>query len=112
VRSYLRLLRYLRPYLGRFVLALACMAVFGVMNFASLGMISPLMSVLFRSGAVVTQAPAAAAVAPVGVAVPLPTQISALGERWIVRASPLVALERICLILVLVFVLKNVADYL
>jgi ATP-binding cassette, subfamily B, bacterial MsbA len=118
MRAYLRLLRYLRPYLGRLVVALACMALFAATNFVSLGMISPLMSVLFRSAggatAVSGTAPAAApgGVVPVMGGVPLPAQISALGERWIVRAQPLVALERICVILLAIFVLKNLADYL
>ena len=41
----------MRPYGGALALALACMALYAAMNFASLGMISPLMSVLFeRSG--------------------------------------------------------------
>jgi ATP-binding cassette, subfamily B, bacterial MsbA len=113
VRSYLRLLRYLRPYLGRFVLALACMALFGVMNFVSLGMISPVMSVLFGQGA--RAQVAMTAPTPLGAvqsAVPAAARISDLGERWIVRARPLVALERICIILVVIFVLKNLADYL
>jgi subfamily B ATP-binding cassette protein MsbA len=42
----------------------------------------------------------------------LPRAVSELGERWIVRAQPLVALERICVILLVIFLLKNLADYL
>ena len=117
MKCYLRLLRYLRPYLMRLAVALACMALFAATNFVSLGMISPLMSVLFRGQAgthpavtVPVAAPVPLAVAGSGVA--LPALVSALGERWIVRASPLVALERICIMLVVIFVLKNVADYL
>ena len=121
MRYYLRLLRYLRPYLGRLVLALACMALFAATNFVSLGMISPLMSVLFRQTSAPQHAlglPAAAtlppAVAPQGApgGLPLPARLGELGERWIVRASPLVALERICVILIVIFLLKNLADYL
>ena len=113
MKSYLRLLRYLRPYRMRLVVALACMAIFAATSFVSLGMISPLMSVLFRPGArahVTVTAPAPVTTVPGGV--PLPAEISALSERWIVRASPLVALERICIILIAVFLLKNLADYL
>ena len=113
MKSYLRLLRYLRPYRARLVLALACMAIFAGANFVSLGMISPLMGVLFRQNA---GAPATLAVplplAAVRGGAQLPARISELGERWIVRASPLVALERICIILIVVFLLKNLADYL
>ncbi|HVP15486.1 MAG TPA: ABC transporter ATP-binding protein, partial [Terriglobales bacterium] len=121
MKVYLRLLRYLRPYLGRLGLALACMAIFAGTNFVSLGMISPLMSVLFRPAAAAHGAGAASApfVTPApGVALPLargglrPAAIVAeLGDRWIVRARPLVALERICVILLVVFLIKNLADY-
>jgi ATP-binding cassette, subfamily B, bacterial MsbA len=112
MKTYLRLLRYLRPYLGRFAVALACMGVFGLTNFVSLGMISPLMSVLFRQGAGAHVAlPASAPIGAVPGGVQLPARISELGERWIVHASPLVALERICVILIVVFLLKNLADY-
>ena len=109
--TYLRLLRYLRPYLGRLSVALACRAVFAATNFVSLGMISPLMSVLFRSPG---DAPAVTAAAPLAAAggLQLPALVSELGERWIVRAQPLVALERICVILLVIFLLKNLADYL
>ncbi len=116
MKAYLRLLRYLRPYLGRLTLALAGMALFAATNFVSLGMISPLMSVLFRPAA---HAPAVA-LAPAPPAASLPgahlglrpaTWLNELGERWIVRARPIVALERICVILLVIFLLKNVADY-
>lgn len=113
MKHYLRLLRYMRPYRARLVLALACMAVFGATSFVSLGMISPLMSVLFRPGAgthVAMAAPTTLPAVPGGMQ--LPGRISDLGERWIVHASPLVALERICIILIVIFVLKNLADYL
>ncbi len=112
MKTYLRLLGYLRPYLARLSVALACMALFGVTNFVSLGMISPLMSVLFReSGGTHVAAAAPAPLAAIQGRLQLPAQVSALGERWIVQASPLVALERICVILIVIFVLKNLADY-
>ncbi len=118
MKAYLRLLRYLRPYVGRLAVALACMALFAATNFVSLGMISPLMSVLFRSAgggaaAVTATAPAAPGGALATVTgLQLPGVVSELGERWIVRAQPLVALERICVILLVIFLLKNLADYL
>ena len=115
MRAYLRLLRYLRPYTGRLAVALACMALFAATNFVSLGMISPLMSVLFRAsgGAPAVTAPAAPAGGLAAVTgLQLPRAVSELGERWIVRAQPLVALERICVILLAIFLLKNLADYL
>jgi subfamily B ATP-binding cassette protein MsbA len=118
MRAYLRLLRYVRPYTGRLAVALLSMALFAASSFVSLGMISPLMSVLFRQGGAAHTATAASAAAPAALPdAPLsgarvPGLIAELGERWIVRASPLVALERICVILLTVFLVKNLADYL
>jgi len=119
MKIYLRLLRYLRPYLGRLALALGCMALFAATNFVSLGMISPLMSVLFRGTPGVEQVAAPVSNSPPPVVSPAPVRgglhpaalVSELGDRWIVRARPLVALERICVILLVIFLLKNAADY-
>ena len=132
MRAYLRLLGYLRPYALTAAAALLCMAIYASMNFASLGMISPLMSVLFeRAGS----GPAASAVAApparlvpspparsIGPAAPRaergdrlpgwPEPFRTWAERTLVNARPLVALGRICLVLFFVFLLKNLSDYL
>jgi len=123
MRAYLRLLAYMRPYARVLFAALALMALYAAMNFASLGMISPLMSVLFErteresaASAVVAAPPPpadAAAVRPGTERLPgWPEPFRAWGQRVLVRARPLVALERICLIFLPVFFLKNLADYL
>jgi len=122
VRTYLRLLRYLRPYRGRFAIAVACMVIYALMSALALGMISPFMQVLFeRAGA----GPAAAMSAPSTAVVaqarePLrfenatrwPALLRARGERLLLSAQPLVALERICVFILIVLFLKNLADYL
>jgi subfamily B ATP-binding cassette protein MsbA len=124
MKSYLRLLAYMRPYARVLIAALVLMALYAAMNFASLGMISPLMSVLFEragregavSSAVVTPLPPAGAwAARSGGADRLPgwpEPLRTWGQRVLVRARPLVALERICIIFLAVFLLKNLADYL
>ena len=123
MRAYLRLLAYMRPYSRVLIAALALMALYAAMNFASLGMISPLMSVLFErseregaAAAVVAVPPppaGAATVRPGAERLPgWPEPFRAWGQRVLVRARPLVALERICLIFLGVFLLKNLADYL
>ncbi|HEY6867935.1 MAG TPA: ABC transporter ATP-binding protein [Candidatus Eisenbacteria bacterium] len=119
---YARLLAYLRPYALTLGAALACMAIYAAMNFASLGMISPLMSVLFERAGRGNEAPAATvftlphpAAARGGAEDRLPgwpEPLHAWGERALVRVRPLVALERICIIFLVVFFLKNLADYL
>src|SRR5436309_2851454 len=111
MRLYLRLLDYLRPYLGHLAVALACMVFYGVTNFASLGLIVPLMSVLFER-------PAAALTSSLSVApvqglphTSLPWPFRSFGERWFLHGRQLAALERTCILLLVVFFLKNLADY-
>ena len=124
MRSYLRLLAYLRPYTTALASALVCMALYATMNFASLGMISPLMSVLFeRPAPGAVEAPAVALSGPDGAVAARPARrgdrlpgwpepLRSWGQRVLVDARPLVALERICIIFLGVFFLKNLADYL
>jgi subfamily B ATP-binding cassette protein MsbA len=121
MRDYLRLLGYLGPYRRRLAAALFWMLVFGVMSGASLGMISPFMQVLFSR----PSADGLAASAPTPQAVALarepfrldqparwPELARARAQRALLGARPLVALERVCLVILLVLFLKNVADYL
>ncbi len=123
MKSYLRLLAYLRPYGRMLATALTLMALYAAMNFASLGMISPLMSVLFERTAPESAVATAPAVTPAGVPARLrggvtdrlpgwPEPLRAWGQRVLVQTRPLVALERICLMFLAVFLLKNLADYL
>lgn len=126
MRVYLRLLRYLRPYRGRLAVALVCMGVYALSTAASLGMISPFMQVLFeRTGnsavASVSAVDAERAARTVEVArEPLrsenltrwPEILRARVERSLVDARPLVALERICVFILVVMLIKNLADYL
>jgi subfamily B ATP-binding cassette protein MsbA len=126
MRTYLRLLRYLEPYRGRFAAALACMIVYAFMSAISLGTISPFMQVLFeRLGQARVESIALPGQAPqarmldlareplrLGEITHWPERIRARGERALVTARPLVALERICLFLVIALFLKNLADFL
>ena len=115
MRTYFRLLGYLRPYRARLAGAIFFMVVYAITTTASLGLVSPFMRVLFERPGV------GAAAAPVPA--PLPTTHAANPVKWpnffeqamnraIVQARPLVALERICLFLLIVLFLKNLADYL
>lgn len=139
MNAYLRLLGYLRPYAARITLAVTLMALFGAANFVSLGMVAPLMSALFEHPATsITGAPAAASPAgtmgpfsattprehaPLAVVPPgwprsreagltWPGPLRRLGERWLVNPGRSVALEHICIVLLVVFFIKNLADYL
>lgn len=111
--TYLRLLRYLRPYRARLVAAIVCMVIYAITTTASLGLVSPFMQVLFeRGGATPPRAAAVTEAARPGGVVRWPAFLREALDRTIVHARPLVALERICLFLLIVLFLKNLADYL
>ncbi|HYM80119.1 MAG TPA: ABC transporter ATP-binding protein [Candidatus Limnocylindria bacterium] len=126
MRVYLRLLGYLRPYRGRLALALLCMTVYALSTAVSLGMISPFMQVLFeRTGREPVGTLALPGQAQPGRTLevarePLradnlvrwPAVLRARAERSLITARPLVALERICLFILAVMLIKNLADYL
>jgi subfamily B ATP-binding cassette protein MsbA len=126
MRTYLRLLRYLRPYRVKFAMALGCMVVFALMSAIALGMISPFMQVLFGRagteqvhsltlpGQASPERTEALAKEPLRLDRPgaWPAQIRARAERSLLGVRPLVALERICLFILVVLLLKNIADYL
>ena len=122
---YRRLLAYLAPYRLRLTAAIACMAVYALTTTVSLGLVSPFMQVLFeRTGSSTVQsAPghSAADEARTLARAQEPLRIERLAqwpgivrarvERAIVLVRPLVALERICLFILIVLFLKNLADY-
>ena len=126
MQTYLRLLGYLRPYRVRFVMALGCMVTYALMSAIALGLISPFMQVLFervgddqvRSLALPGQASPARTLElarePLRLenAMRWPQLLRARAERSLVLARPLVALQRICLFILVVLLLKNLADYL
>ena len=135
MRSYLRLLRYLAPYRGQLIAAIACMVLYAAMSGASLGVVGPFMRVLFEpSRAVQSVAPVAPAVgavsprsgttlAPSVATPPLPVAtddrmagwpkwLRAFAARWLLEAEPRVALGRLCVFVLIVLLLKNLSDYL
>jgi subfamily B ATP-binding cassette protein MsbA len=126
MRTYLRLLGYLGPYRARFALALGCMVVYALMSAIALGMTSPFMQVLFgRVGDRQVQSLALPGQGDPQRTAELAREpfradnlarwhllVRARAERSLVTARPLVALERICLFILVVLLLKNLADYL
>ena len=135
MRSYLRLLRYLAPYRGQLIAAIACMVLYAAMSGASLGVVGPFMRVLFEPSRAVQSvtpvAPAVGAVSPrsgttlaPSVATPplpvaaddrmagWPKWLRAFAARWLLEAEPRVALGRLCVFVLIVLLLKNLSDYL
>ena len=113
MRTYLRLLRYLRPYRARLIAAVVCMVIYAITTTASLGLVSPFMQVLFERPSAATLAVTTPVADPAHAAGGLrwPSFLRETLDRTIVHARPLVALERICLFLLVVLFLKNLSDY-
>jgi subfamily B ATP-binding cassette protein MsbA len=123
MRTYLRLLGYLRAHRLRFTAALACMVVYALMSALALGTISPFMQVLFeRASQTTATTQASATVSPAMLeraGHPLradnltewPGILEARARRSLFAVPPRVALERICIFILVVLLLKNLADY-
>ncbi len=135
MRAFPRLLGYLRPYAPRLSVAILCMALYAAASGLTIGLFSPFLQILFAPAAtnvsaVAPGAPAAgpAAVPGAGVSGEAARSLVAQAkfgslDRWprFLRAPleaflfgrpPLEALGRLCVLLLAVFLLKNVLDYL
>jgi subfamily B ATP-binding cassette protein MsbA len=123
--THLRLLGWLKPYGGRLAAALLCMVLYAITTTVTLGTVSPLIQVLFeRTGTSAAALPAGEARDPARVealahepftatnVVRWPDLVRARAERALTHARPLVAMERICLFLLVVVIIKNATDYL
>ena len=117
--AYLRLLKFLKPYRARLAAALACMVVYALMSGVSLGLVAPFMKVLFEphlaataAGASNDPAPGSPAATRVAVStaadagsdrlIGWPDPLRRLASRWLLRARPIVALERLCVFILVV----------
>jgi ATP-binding cassette, subfamily B, bacterial MsbA len=131
-----RLLRYLRPYRGRLLLTALLMVGFALSSGVTIGMISPFMKVLFTPRPAVSGAEHAGSVSLEGVLGSAPqasgnasgTYVPGSGlvgrvnawkqdlrtwfEHFFLTGDPLRSLTRICLVILVVFMLKNMFDYL
>jgi subfamily B ATP-binding cassette protein MsbA len=101
MRIYLRLLRFLKPHMHKFVVAFISLILFSLLSGVTLGLISPLLRVLF------------------GLEENLPlggegiiSQLKALVARHILQYPPIEATTRIALLMVLLFFLKSLFLYL
>ncbi|HZI89984.1 MAG TPA: ABC transporter ATP-binding protein, partial [Candidatus Polarisedimenticolia bacterium] len=128
----LRLLRYLRPYRGRLIVTALLMVGFALSSGITIGMISPFVKVLFtpRTDAVMAPGSPQAVIEAVTGTSTTPTSVSSKGtnipervhiwkdslrtwfEHFFLTGNPLRSLTRICLALLVVFLIKNVFDYL
>jgi ATP-binding cassette, subfamily B, bacterial MsbA len=106
MRTYLRILRYLRPHLGLFFVSIAAMTVFAALDAFSFTLLIPFLDVLFSAGQ-----PADAGGRMFSGDTPIHRLLDwALGDL-VAERSPMAALRNVVLVMFFVFLLKNVAAY-
>ncbi len=105
---YLRLLRYVTPHAARLALALLFLVLFAVTSGISVGLVSPFMRVLFTPRDAAPLPP----VAPQGGWWDVQGAMQETVHRFVFAADPVQSLERVCLLLVAVFLLKDLFNYL
>ena len=107
LKEYFRLLAFLKPYWPRLIFAVSSILGFALLDGASMTLAIPLLNVLFGTSAAVG-IPAAA---PSGGLFGSHDILISLQQR-ILRGEPLEALTRIVFLIILIFLLKNIFDYL
>lgn len=126
MKSYVRLLGFLRPYWRRLLAAFMCMAVFALLSGVSLGMILPFLNVLFQDsllaqedapmetvlGAAAPQPSAAGLDAETGVVKGLKEDVKSRVLSMFVGRTKTDVLGRICVALLIVFFVKELFGYL
>ncbi len=112
LKTYLRIVRYAFPYWKHIGISIICTVIFSLFSGASIYLFIPLLDILFRqeNGAAASQG---------GEGLPIPfglgPALSELKKAFIsvvFSGSQLDALSRICFIIVLAFLLKNLFGYL
>ncbi|HTM58462.1 MAG TPA: ABC transporter ATP-binding protein, partial [Candidatus Udaeobacter sp.] len=109
MRVYLRLLGYVRPYRARFAVALGCMVLYAATSTFSISAVSPFLQLLFTHP---SGQPGTHAGLHLGGMPWLPASLRAALEQTLLDPRPMVGLERVCLLILGVLLVKNLADYL
>lgn len=108
MRTYFRLLGYLRPYKALLAIAFATMIAFALVDGFSLILLLPFLEVLFKSGRIAEAIPEPPS-DPFG-------RIEHFFQydlfAWLAEPSPLETLTNVCLLIVVVYFLKAVFNYL
>jgi len=115
MRVFFRLLGYVKPHWRKLTLALACMTMFAFFSGFSIGMISPFIQVLFRQPtqaqrAELRQEPSVN-ISSAGDLAKIKGYIAAKTQKYLLSSRPLVSLERICFVILIVMLLKNLFNY-
>lgn len=106
MHEFVRLLRLLRPYRRRLAAAIACMLLYSAAFTASLTLVDPFTRLMFGASP-----PPAAGLAAGGASAGWLDRLPAAWHQWLFEADRLVAFERLCGVILALFLLKNAADY-
>jgi len=106
---------YVKPHGRSLTLALVCMVFFAFFSGFSIGMISPFMKVLFKRP---TAEQRQELRKDVSLDITAPTDLQKMrnyielkAQKYILSSRPLVSLERICFVILIVMLLKNLFNY-
>ena len=92
----------LQPYRLRLAAAIVCMVIYSITSTMWIALIQPFMTVLFKGSA-----PAASPVPAQGGLVELQARLT----TWLAAGSPLESFERLCALILGLFLVRNIADY-
>ncbi len=115
MRTFLRLMSYVRPHWKSLSAALVCMVFFAFFSGFSIGMISPFMEVLFQKHSLQERQELREDV-QIDISGPnalqqIRTYIELKAQKYLLSSRPLVSLERICFVILIVMLLKNLFNY-
>ncbi len=111
MHAYLRLLRLLRPYRLKLAAALVCMVLYSVTATLSLTLIQPFMHLMFATASGTTASPVDTVGSGPMAGVAWLSAPLAGWNHWLFDSRPLIGFERLCFVVLVLFFLKNVADY-
>ena len=110
MRIFFRILRYLRPYWRRLALSIVCTVFYSVFSGASIYLSIPLVETLFDQSSSQVQTPPRNSVVPNEI-VGGKQQLENLIKSLIFTGSKTESLFKICTVILIVFLLKNLFGY-
>jgi len=118
LKTYLRILGYVKPYWAYLVLSITCTIIFALLNAASVYLTIPLLDTLFQEGGTAATQTAVSPNAVNAGKTILPQWVNNLQEtastafkQYVFSGDKMDALLKICIIILVVFFVKNVAGY-
>ncbi len=117
MKTYLRILKFVRPYWKHLSISVICTILFAVLNGTSVYLTIPLLDTLFQESGAHTQVQQQSSVQKASSILPgwvqhIEKEVSDSFNRFVFSGDKTEALFRICIIVLFTFLLKNVFGYL